>query len=64
MASSASLGVVLRPDSRPCSLLTLCVAVDTGVTGMAFSFSQTRAVSGVAGHRLFVCGHDMYTTVR
>ena len=55
MFSSASLGEVLQPASNACSLLTLCVAVDTGVTGVSsFSFKYLRPVSGVEGAKLRV----------
>jgi len=37
MSMSTSLGYVFELESNSCSRLTLCVAVDTGVTRPSFS---------------------------
>lgn len=58
---NVSLGAVFLPDSKCCNLLTLCVAVETGVIVGSFSFRYLRPVSGVDGARLRVCSKERWT---
>lgn len=53
MSSKNSFGQVFRPDSSVCNRLTLCVAVETGVTMPSFSLKYLLFVSGVAGAKVF-----------
>ena len=55
MSKSASDGLVFLPDNNSCNLLTLCVAVETGVIDGSLSFRYLLPVSGVRGARDFVC---------
>ena len=57
-SASFSLGDVFLPDSKSCSLLTLCVAVETGVIVGSFSFKYLLPVRGVDGARVRVCSND------
>lgn len=53
---SCSLGVFRSPVTMLCSLLTHCVADETGVITASFSFRYRLPVNGVDGAKDLLCG--------